>query len=88
MRQQGLSLSFDQLGDGVTVDRWGGAQQRNVDFNLFWEVWDKLKVQFIDKEKLNESEMVYRAIKGMVSATGDPYTVFLTPDENKRLKMI
>src|SRR3989338_5126931 len=86
LQEKSLSLTFDQLGDGVTIERWSGAQQRNVDFNLFWEVWDKLKEQFIDKEKLNESEMVYRAIKGMVSATGDPYTVFLTPDENKRAK--
>ncbi len=85
-QRPGLSLNFSQLGDGVRIDRWSGAEQRQVDFNLFWEVWDKLKEQYIDKTKLNESDMVYKAIKGMVSATGDPYTVFLTPDENKRAK--
>ena len=81
-----LNLSFGATGDGgLTVDRFVSAQ-KNVDFNLFWEVWDRLKTQYIDHENLEDSKMVYQAIKGLVSATEDPYTVFLTPDENKRAK--
>lgn len=56
---------------------------KNVDFNLFWRVWDTLSSKYFDKTKLIPSEMVYGAISGMVSSLGDPYTVFLTPKENK-----
>lgn len=56
---------------------------RNADFSLFWKVWDTLDKAYFDKSKLDASNMVYGAIKGMVAAVGDPYTVFLNPDENK-----
>lgn len=58
-------------------------EDKDVDFKLFWEVWDTLEASYFDKSKLNASDMVYGAIKGMVAAVGDPYTVFLTPNENK-----
>ncbi|MEK7098059.1 MAG: S41 family peptidase [Patescibacteria group bacterium] len=52
---------------------------QDVDFALFWEVWDTLKKEYVDKDKLNEKEMFYGAIKGMVAAAGDPYTIFMDP---------
>lgn len=55
----------------------------DVEFSLFWNVWDTLETVYFDKSKLDAAEMVYGAIKGMVAAIGDPYTVFLTPRENK-----
>ena len=58
-------------------------QNQNVDFELFWKVWDTLGAKYYDKSKIIPSEMVYGAIRGMVSALGDPYTVFLPPQEKK-----
>lgn len=52
---------------------------KDINFNLFWEVWDVLKNDYVDKGKLTDKEMFYGAIKGMVGAAGDPYTVFLDP---------
>lgn len=59
-------------------------EAQNVDLSLFWEVWTRLEAKYFDKSKLDSQKMVYGAIKGMVSALGDPYTVFLPPDEQKR----
>lgn len=42
-----------------------------------------LSSKYFDKTNLNPGKMVYGAISGMVSAIGDPYTVFLPPEENK-----
>lgn len=58
----------------------------NVDFSLFWDVWDRLQNNYFDKSKLDKKNMVYGAIKGMVASVGDPYTVFLPPEEQKRTK--
>jgi carboxyl-terminal processing protease len=58
----------------------------NVDFGLFWDVWRRLEQQYLDKSSVNPQKMVYGAISGMVSSIGDPYTVFLTPDQNKDSK--
>jgi carboxyl-terminal processing protease len=60
--------------------------QKNLDFSVFWDAWDKLEQKFVDKKKLEPQKMFYAAIKGMVSSVDDPYTFFLTPDENKQSK--
>jgi len=59
---------------------------KNVDFSLFWEVWDKVEKKYVDKNKLDPQKMFYGAIKGLVASLNDPYTFFLTPDENKQSK--
>ena len=67
----------------VKISRNLPAQYSDLDFSLFWKVWDTLRDNYYDKSKLVDSDMVYGAIRGMVSAVGDPYTVFLPPEENK-----
>jgi len=59
---------------------------KNVDFSLFWDVWDSVEKKYVDKKKLDPTKMFYGAIKGMVASIEDPYTFFLTPDENKQSK--
>lgn len=60
--------------------------QRNADFSLFWQVWDELATKYVDKTKFDPQKMVYGAISGMVSSVGDPYTIFLPPEQNKASK--
>lgn len=67
----------------VTISRELPTERKNLDFSLFWRVWDTLATKYFDKDKLVPSQMVYGAIKGMVASVGDPYTVFLPPTENK-----
>lgn len=56
---------------------------QTVDFSLFWKVWDLLKEKYVNRTDLDAQQMVYGAIKGMVKATGDPYTTFFDPKETK-----
>lgn len=58
-------------------------ENKNLDFSLFWTVWDLVKEKHIDKNSLDAQEMAYGAIKGMLSATDDPYTNFFDPKETK-----
>ncbi len=59
---------------------------KNLDFNLFWDTWTKLEQKYVDKKKIDAKKMFYGAIKGMVASLEDPYTFFLSPDENKQAK--
>lgn len=61
-------------------------QKKNVNFDMFWKVWDTLEKKYVDQKKLDEKKMYYGAIKGMVASIEDPYTFFLTPTENKQSK--
>jgi len=69
----------------ITIDRTTPAD-KDLDFSLFWTVWDRLAATYLDKTALKSREMIYGAIKGMVASLGDPYTVFLPPQENKEAK--
>lgn len=60
--------------------------QPNVNFDLFWETWNKLQQSYVDQKKVDQKKMYLGAIKGMVASVEDPYTFFLTPDENKQSK--
>lgn len=62
------------------------AKPASVDFSLFWDVWSRINRYYIDKKVIDPQKMVYGAISGMVSALGDPYTVFLPPEQNKEAK--
>lgn len=79
---KGLGLDFSNF-PKVSISRELPINRQNVDFSLFWRVWDTLETSYFDKSKINEGDMVYGSIKGMVEALGDPYTAFLTPSENK-----
>lgn len=56
---------------------------KSVDFGLFWKVWDLVKEKYVNRASLDAQQMIYGAIKGMVKATGDPYTTFFDPRETK-----
>ncbi|OGK62884.1 hypothetical protein A2446_02770 [Candidatus Roizmanbacteria bacterium RIFOXYC2_FULL_38_9] len=59
---------------------------KNIDFTLFWDTWNQLEEKYVDRKKLDPQKMFYGAIKGMVASIEDPYTFFLTPEENKQSK--
>ncbi len=71
---------------GITIERTQPQEKQNIDFSLFWDVWDRLAVTYLDKSALKPAQMVYGAISGMVASLKDPYTVFLPPSENKLAK--
>ena len=79
---KGFYASLDKF-PNVNITREVPAQQGDLDFSLFWRIWDILDTKYYDKASIIPAKLVYGAIKGMVSAVGDPYTVFLPPQENK-----
>jgi carboxyl-terminal processing protease len=60
------------------IDAKGGT---TIDFREFWEVWHTLKESYITGDAIDDKKLFYGAIRGMVDAVGDPYTVFLSPEE-------
>lgn len=67
---------------GNTGQLVGNQSKTNVDMGLFWKIWGELEEKYVDENALKNESMVYGAIKGMVDALNDPYTVFMTPEES------
>lgn len=73
-----VSLISFRIGQGYNI-----ADTNPLNLSLMWKVKDRLSSLYLDKDKINKDQMEYGAIKGMVASLGDPYTVFLSPEENK-----
>lgn len=66
--------------DTVIINRELG-QPETIDFSLFWQVLKKIEERYVDKEKIDYSEILYGAISGMINSLKDPYTVFMKPEK-------
>ncbi len=67
--------------DAIIVNK--KSADTTIDFSLFWKVWELLKDKYVDRTGLDARELFYGAIDGMLAATGDPYTTFFSPEENR-----
>ena len=96
-----LAVAVLLFGSGYKVAEWkitknaitpasftvfNATSDNNIDFRLFWDTWQKVEAKYVDKDKIDTQTMYYGAIKGLVAAVGDPYTFFLTPEENQQSK--
>ncbi len=79
-RNQGIDTK------SVVMTPYGGIE--SVNMQLFWDTWNILSGRYVDPHMLDTQKMIFGATKGMVEALGDPYTVFMTPKENKEFQDI
>lgn len=75
--QAGLS------GGKITFSHETPSPDQKIDFQLFWDTLSALKKDYYDQSKIDGQKVLYGAIEGMVGSLGDPFTSFLTPDQNK-----
>lgn len=80
--QAGLNLGIGPVPEEVINASQG--KPTTVDFSTFWEAWNKLNQDYV--ATLDSQKLVYGAITGLLASSGDPYTQFLDPSENKLFK--
>jgi len=73
-----VSLISYRVGQGYSI-----VSNDQIDLSLMWRVKDRLSELYLDQNKIDKEKMKYGVIKGMVESLDDPYTVFLSPEENK-----
>lgn len=49
-----------------------------VDFSQFWLIWDTIKEKYV-RSDIQDADLFYGAIQGLVAGLGDPYSVFFPP---------
>lgn len=74
------------FGNGELSFRHTQASEQ-VDMSTFWRTWNILNEKFVSAsstKSVSDQDKLYGAISGMVESLGDPYTVFLTPQEKTK----
>ena len=72
-----LSGTSTPIREVINFDR-STNHSKTVEFDQFWEVWDKIKSKYV-KQPVNDSDLFYGAMQGMVYGLGDPYSIFFPP---------
>lgn len=67
-------------------EKQDGKWVQNADFDLYWEVWDLLKSDYVNKDSLADKQLFYGSLEGLVSSLDDPYSEFMDPQENKQFE--
>lgn len=52
-----------------------------IDFNQFWTVWGMVKSRYIKKDTVEDKNLYYGAMQGVVASLGDPYSMFMPPKD-------
>lgn len=86
-------LSFNQeLGlNIINGDAVSTSATDTIDMAPFWQVWKLLDEKYVPTKKQNATtttnqDRIWGAIEGMTNALGDPYTVFMPPDNAKEFQ--
>ncbi len=58
----------------------------DVDISILWDVWNKVEEKYVDRFTLDPQAMIYGAVKGLIGSLGDPYSVFMEPEDSKMFK--
>lgn len=77
-------LLSNSLADEISASKFNlsiSDHKPNIDFDLFWDVWQALKNKYYHADAINDQDLYYGSIRGMVGALRDPYTVFFNPEE-------
>ncbi len=80
-----IGSQSDQNKDGLNFWNILDKEDKNeieerADFGVFWEAWRMIEGKYT-LEDLDYEKMVHGAVSGMVDSLGDPYTVFLSPQD-------
>jgi carboxyl-terminal processing protease len=75
------------IGKNYNPNITSNSSSNNVDFSLFWNVWNTLEDEYVDEDAVDSETMLYGSIKGMVSSLEDPATVFLDPEETEEFEL-
>ena len=88
----GSGVYFGKSGDKVgykmpTVKESTKIASSTIDMDSFWTTWRLLDEKFVythkDAKKIDNQDKLWGAIQGLTDSYGDPYTVFMPPEESK-----
>ena len=86
LERNNLQKTYQRLEELYTSGNGSGRTiidpEKEVNVDVLWSVWRLLLTHYIDPSMLKPQEMVLGAVRGMVNAVNDPYTVFMDPKEN------
>lgn len=84
-----INLNLNPYSHGITGNDPSTSEIiNNPKFSILLDVWEKVNKTYYGKSKIDQNQLVYGAIKGIVEKLGDQYTVFQEPEEANDLTIL
>lgn len=64
------------------INLYGNTRSKKVSFDQYWDVWDQVISKHVD-QPVDEVDLFYSSIEGLVAGLDDPYSVYFPPQEAK-----
>jgi len=55
-----------------------------IDFSLFWDAWQVIKDKYVTADKIDNQDLLYGAVSGLVNALKDQNSVFMPPADAQK----
>lgn len=82
----------DAINRGTEINFWStqnvfgmSNQKSESNWFVFWDIWSRIKNDYIDGKKVTDEKMIENAIRGLVASTEDPFSEYLTQEDYKEL---
>jgi carboxyl-terminal processing protease len=62
------------------------GEPADIDFTFFWRAWKAIEDGYLRNDKIASQDKVYGAINGLVNSLQDPYSEFLSPQDNQKFR--
>jgi len=63
-----------------------GTIRNDDSYKLFLDIYSTILDDYVDKNKIDEDDLIYGAISGMVKSLDDPYSTFMSPQNAKNFQ--
>ena len=81
--QSGQGGNLSNSGRVINTDSLPDYLTKDVNFKIFWKVWDIIRSKYIDRDQITDAQLFYGALQGTLTALNDPYSLFLNPEGSK-----
>lgn len=77
------NLAFSASPNAAEETDTSVVTNEDLDLTLFWNVRDLIQQSYVDLEAVDAQAQIYGAITGVVDSLGDPYSVYMNPEETQ-----
>lgn len=81
----GAGVTIRSVADGISI-RNPAVQPPDIDLAPLWRVWNLTKDRYVGRNDLDDSKLLEGAIKGLVDSLDDPYSTFLSAEEESEFE--
>ncbi len=87
--QNQAAVSSNATTDLNIINNHMATSSEPIDMDPFWQVWKLLNDKYVATKKTattTDQDRIWGAIQGMTETLGDPYTVFMPPEDAKEFE--